>query len=310
MNRSWAVSGIVCLVAPLLTACAPAPLRVMSFNVRYANPDDGQNGWEHRRAAVVDVIRTFDPDLLGLQEPLLGQVNELRAALPEYEMVGVGREDGAERGEFVPLFYRKTRFERVNQGHFWLSPQPERIGSVGWDAALPRLVTWVELRDRAAPPQRIRVANTHFDHQGQIARQEAARLLRALAAQHAGEPFLLIGDFNSALDSEPYRILTGPAPDGAALSDAFERASAADVAGGTYHAFSGQPTEGRIDWILCNGRLSALDARTVRTNAAGHYPSDHFPVTATLRYFSGTVRTADPTGQAAATTRFGNTNRW
>jgi endonuclease/exonuclease/phosphatase family metal-dependent hydrolase len=267
-----------------LGGCAvPGPFRVLSFNIRYAAPEDGPNAWELRRELAIETIRHHDADVLGLQEVLASQAAELRAALPEYGFVGVGRDDGAAQGEFVPIFYRRKRFELTDSGHFWLSSQPGQPGSIGWDAALPRMATWVRLRFKDAPLTELTVVNTHFDHRGERARSESAKLIRRLAESLGGQPLVVLGDFNCPPGSEPHWILTEERSHPTALRDAWTVADSSEADAGTYHAFTGEPREGRIDWILTSRRCEVVDVSIDRTQRGGRYPSDHFPVVATLR---------------------------
>jgi endonuclease/exonuclease/phosphatase family metal-dependent hydrolase len=277
MSRTIAAClGVVC---GLSCGCSvPGPFRVMSFNIRYPAADDGPNIWELRHDLVIETIRNQNADILGLQEVLAAQAAELRAALPEYGFIGVGRDDGAEQGEFVPIFYRRQRFTLTDSGHFWLSAHPDQPGSVGWDAALPRMATWVRLQFKDAPLTEITVVNTHFDHSGERARVESAKVIRRLVESLGGQPLVVLGDFNCPPGSEPHWILTEERSHPTALRDAL---AAAD--GGTYHAFTGTAREGRIDWILIGRRCEVLAAAIDRTERNGRYPSDHFPVAATLR---------------------------
>jgi endonuclease/exonuclease/phosphatase family metal-dependent hydrolase len=267
---------------------APTPVRVMSFNIRFGTADDGDNHWKKRQEFLAETIRSFDPDLLGTQETLAFQRDYLLNQLPGYEVWAAGRDDGRDRGEMAALYYRTQRFTKLDGGHFWLSPQPAEIGSRGWDAALPRIATWVKLRDRfdsTAPP--VFFLNTHFDHRGAQARAESARLIRAkLTELGSGCRLVVTGDFNAAEGSAPYRILFGDA-DGqpAPIIDTWrtyrpERSTEE----GTFSGFKAEQTKGpRIDWIGCSRdwdvRLAGID----RTARAGRTPSDHFPVTAVLR---------------------------
>jgi endonuclease/exonuclease/phosphatase family metal-dependent hydrolase len=265
----------------LVTACSqPAPFRVMSFNIRYAAANDGPNDWNHRREMVVETILAQAPDVFGLQEPLSTQMADLRASLPDYGSVGGGRNDGVADGEFGPIFYRQQRFTLLEHGQFWLSEHPKKAGSIGWDAALPRIATWVRLRFNDAPSYEMQVVNVHLDHVGETARLESARMIRGLAGSFGSQPVLVLGDFNCDPSSEPYRVLTEDAGKGVVLYDAL--ASTTD-SGGTYHAFTGTAQGGRIDWILINRRFECLDAAVDRRTFDGRYPSDHFPVIAMLR---------------------------
>src|SRR5688572_30355099 len=155
------MAGLFLLVASALSASPAAPppaaaaradatLRVMSFNIRYGTAKDGPNHWDLRRDLLVDTIRKFDPDLLGTQETLLEQAEYLAEKFPQYDWLGVGRDDAKRKGESVAIFWRKDRFEKLDAGHFWLSETPEVPGSKSWDTALTRMTTWVKLRDKKA----------------------------------------------------------------------------------------------------------------------------------------------------------------
>ena len=133
----------------LFQFCASDPnIRVMSFNIRYNNPDDGIHAWDNRKENVVKLIRHYNPDVLGLQEALSGQISYLNDQLPDYHWIGVGRDDGETAGEYSPVFCKKDRFELIKSDYFWLSDTPEQPGSMGWDAACPRIVTWLQLYDK------------------------------------------------------------------------------------------------------------------------------------------------------------------
>lgn len=258
--------------------------RVMTFNIRFDNPDDGINRWANRKEMVASVIRFHGADLAGLQEALRPQIDDLAELLPQYAWFGVGRDDGGNRGEFSPVFYRKARFELAAQSTFWLSEQPEVPGSGGWDAALPRIVTWGKLRDRITGRE-FYLFNTHFDHAGTAARRESARLLRHKIAEIAGNaPVILTGDFNSDPAGEPYRILTGEiAAAGPALQDAYV-VSASPHHGpvATFTGFEPLPRGDRIDYIFIN-RLIQVEKHGILAERFGdRWPSDHFPVIAKM----------------------------
>ncbi len=266
---------------------APGLVRVMSFNIRYGTAKDGPNAWGHRREQVVDVIRSFAPDLLGCQEVLSFQRDELAAALDGYEVVGVGRDDGLEEGEMTPIFFRLDRFERLDSGHFWLSSTPATVGSKGWDAALPRIATWARLRDRDdAAQSEVLVLNTHFDHRGAQARLESARLVRRMVGDLGRDGRLvLMGDFNAEENSPPYEALFSDSEQGPCIVDTWRaRGPRPAEREGTFNGFDPAAVDGpRIDWIGCshdwNVRLAGID----RTVVDGRTPSDHWPVTAVLR---------------------------
>lgn len=273
--RSWSV--LLLALASLAAGCAGPgqPLAVMSFNVRYANPKDGPNAWELRRGLVFGVIRDRDPDLVGLQEALAGQMDELGAAFPGYRFLGQGR-GGGRSGEFSALMVRDARFEVQASGDFWLSPTPDEVGSRGWDAALPRMCTWAVLRERSGG-QTFLAMNTHFDHAGSEARRESAGVILARRAGHADLPVILTGDLNAGEDSPPLDVLRA-----GGLRDSFRDAHPGAANVGTFNGFRGESQGAKIDYVLVDERWTTLAAELVRDHEGGRYPSDHFAVTATL----------------------------
>ena len=290
--RAFAVGGLVAWLAVLCVAgpaAASEPVRVMSFNIRYGTADDGVNAWPKRKQFLADTITRFDPDLLGTQETLAFQRDELRGLLHRYEAAGVGRDDGREKGEMAALFYKPARFEKIAGGDFWLSPEPETVGSKGWDAALPRIATWVKLADKgdaAAAP--ILFLNTHFDHQGAEARRESAALIRRWLGTHrAGCRLVVSGDFNAGEGSPPYEALFAADDDQASpLVDTFRVAvPTRESAGpeGTFTGFDARVTGGaRIDWIGCSRDWRVAAGGIDRSERDGRTPSDHAAVTALL----------------------------
>jgi endonuclease/exonuclease/phosphatase family metal-dependent hydrolase len=263
---------------------APA-LKVMSFNIRYGTADDGENHWNKRKEFLIETIKKFDPDLLGTQETLGSQRDFLTEKLAVYGCLGIGRDDGKEQGEMMALYYRKDRFEKLDGGHFWLSETPENVGSKSWDSSLPRMVTWVKLKDLKNPAGKpVAFFNTHFDHRGSVARLESAKLIRKKISEISGEcRVVLTGDFNANADSEPYQALF--AGDDAPVVDAFRKMH--PVKGENEGTFSGFKASaaggGRIDWIGCSSGFAVEDCQIDRTEREGRTPSDHFPVWAVLK---------------------------
>jgi endonuclease/exonuclease/phosphatase family metal-dependent hydrolase len=280
------------LVLGVLLSCVgctmPAPICVMTFNIRYGSAPDGENAWSARRELVFETIRANDPDVIGLQEVLDFQARELRAALPDYELVGVGRDDGADRGEAVPVMYRRELLQLVDCGYVWLCEQTDRPGVKGWDAACPRMLTWVRLGFRRSPLNSVYVINTHFDHVGAQARLESARIVRRMTDALGGRPIIVLGDFNCGPGSPPYEVLTEDRGNLAEMRDAHVALGLDEVASGTFNAFRGQRSGRRIDWVLFNRRFEVLRSAIDRRSLRGRYPSDHFPVTATLRLLPAT----------------------
>lgn len=259
-------------------------LRVMSFNLRLATLIDLINHWGLRKELLVETVRRFDPDLLGTQEGLRSQTDYLRRQLSDYEFFGVGRNNGKRSGEMCGVFFRKSRFERTDGGHFWLSRKPEKPGSKGWGAPFPRMVTWVRLqpRDRS---QAFYLFNTHFEAFSGRARSESAKLLKQrIAAIAKGAPSIVTGDFNAGEGSDPYKTLVSTSL-GGGLTDTYRAVHPAPrkTDEGTRHGFRGSRRGQRIDWILASRQFQTLDADINHHRDGRRYPSDHFPVQATLR---------------------------
>lgn len=199
---------LIIIAAPAFSQKS-ARINVMSFNIRYDNPADGDQNWHQRKENVVRMINFYDLDIIGMQEVLVSQLNYLKDNLQGYQAVGVGREDGKEKGEFSPVFYRKDRFKELKSGTFWLSETPEKV-SKGWDAALERIASWVVLKDNITGKEFI-FMNTHFDHRGKQARIESAALLKAKATElAAGMQLILTGDFNLVPESEGIQTIVKP----------------------------------------------------------------------------------------------------
>ena len=269
------------LVASLCTA--DEAIDVMSFNVRYGTARDGANHWKNRRKMVVQTIHKHDPDLLGGQEVLDFQRDYLKQELPGYGCIGVGRDDGKNRGEMTAVFFRMERFEMLASGHFWLSPTPDKVGSRGWDAAIPRMATWVKLRDKQASDARpLLFLNTHFDHRGAEARKRSAELIvQQLKTLGAGACVVVTGDFNAAEGSKPYAALFDPRVSG--LLDTYRVFVPTPTPDeGTFTGFKTADGRARIDWVACSDHFAVVDAKIVRDKIDGRWPSDHFPVTARL----------------------------
>ena len=266
----------------LVMSCAePSPtLKVISFNICYDNPGDSEHRWDNRKERVVNLLKFYQADVFGLQEALHHQVTHVEEHFPNYRRVGVGRDDGKMKGEYSPIFYDTTKLQSIDEGTFWLSTTPEKP-SKDWDAALPRIATWVILQKKSTE-ENILVCNTHFDHRGEVARLESAKLLqKKLPALADGTPVILMGDFNSDPDSAPYQALN----DGNNLVDAYVSSELPPV--GPEKSFSGfvvtpdLPGD-RIDHIFVSPSLKVLRYAVISEEKAGSYPSDHFPVFAEI----------------------------
>ncbi|MBE0662325.1 MAG: endonuclease/exonuclease/phosphatase family protein [Bacteroidales bacterium] len=249
-------------------------LKLMTYNIRFANPADAPHTWPARNPLVINQIFELDPDIIGFQEVLHQQVLDLEKDLPTYTRIGVGRDDGKIAGEYSPLFFRTDRFSLSESGTFWLSDTPEQI-SVGWDAALPRIATWATMTDRTTQ-ELLLVINTHFDHIGKTARLNSIKLLaNFLREQRAAHKHLiLMGDLNTGPDDEPYKWLM----EQDLLSDPFYEAEHRTGPVGTYNAFNYAHQSERIDYILLDPTLKVQQYRVLMESYKGILPSDHWPV--------------------------------
>lgn len=275
----WAVS-----LPLLLGACGPEPapeLNVMSFNMRYDNPEDGENNWQYRRERVARAIETNRVDIFGAQELLVNQLNDLKKLLPAYDEVGVGREDGREAGEFNPVFYRRDRFKLLDWGTFWLSETPDSAGSKGWDGACERLATWTVLRDTVG--REIFFINTHLDHVGDMARREGVTLLLdRIAELSEGRPVVLTGDFNADPDSEVIAHVT----ESGRLHHTRDVAAECRNRKGSFSDFGSIPEAMRplIDYVFVDDGFRTLSYEVLPDWLEDGYLSDHSPVLVKLQY--------------------------
>jgi endonuclease/exonuclease/phosphatase family metal-dependent hydrolase len=277
------------LIAFLLTtlavghsACPAEPLAVISFNVRYDNPADGPDAWPYRREAVAGFLNFHGADIIGLQEPLHHQLVELDELLPGHTWFGAGRDDGRTTGEHAAIFFRTDRFRLVDGGTFWLSETPNRPGSRSWDAALPRILTWIRLEDRANE-QEFFVLNTHYDHRGQQARVESSRLVRRFIDERTdGLPVILTGDLNALPDDEVVLLLTrGERP----LRDALYFSETPHYGPlGTWNGFREVEQGRRIDYILTTPNFAVRRHAILTDRTNGRFLSDHLPVFAEVRF--------------------------
>ena len=329
----------------------------MSFNIRYGTADDGPDAWSHRKHVLFDVLSQAHADVVGLQEALHFQLEEISQQLSKYAVLGVGREDGKLKGEYGAILYRSDRFSVEENDSFWLSGLPNIPNSMTWGNVCTRICTWARLRDKRTGVSFL-LYNTHLDHQGVLSRELGVRLIvsRMKQTMRDQEAVLLTGDFNvDETDAVVHFLvntrsnLTQPeppyqkpevclmAPYGGyscgtvhnvmtrmdrqdrtrlVFLDTFRHAhplapQCDEKCGGpspspspscpqpslplltlpaglkeaTYHAFSGRVDGGPIDFILLANQpaASVLDSHIVRFHRDGRYPSDHYPITSTIR---------------------------
>jgi endonuclease/exonuclease/phosphatase family metal-dependent hydrolase len=286
MKKLILLLGITCLV--LFAGCSNRNggkiIKVMTLNLRYDNPRDSLNAWPYRASLVARFLKEEQPDLLGMQEVLSNQFDYLDSVLKEdYADVGIGRTDGAKKGEMNPVFYRKERFDMIRTITFWLSTTPDVPGSISWGSSLPRIVTWIELVGKE-DHQRFYFFNTHFAHDSDSARILSSKfLLHAVDSITDGLPFIITGDLNMLPTSTGYSILTGPYENVPLMKDSFiiseKRPYGPQF---TFNGFSEKSGQGRIDYIFVRNGMGVTDQRTIVKKEKGVYISDHWPVMASV----------------------------
>lgn len=240
--------------ALLAVAAQAQDLVVGSYNIRNSNSGDARNGngWERRCPVICDQVEWVGFDVFGLQEVKHNQLEDMLKGLPDYDYEGVGRDDGKQAGEYSPIFYKKERFKRLDGGTFWISETPEKVGVKGWDAALPRICSYVHLQDKVTK-KRFWFFNLHMDHIGVEARREGAKLIARKITEMCGkEPAFVTGDFNVDQNNEAYRTIINTG----VLSDSYEMAKKRYATTGTFNSFnSNLYTESRIDHIFATDHI-------------------------------------------------------
>lgn len=266
--------GSVCMAATIQAQ----QLNVGTFNLRYDNPHDTGNLWVNRAPVVASLIRFHEFDVLGTQEGLQNQLNDLQAALPEYAYYGIGRDDGKTSGEHSAIFYNKEKFTLLKSGDFWLSATPEKPGP-GWDAHLNRICSWVLLQDKKTK-KKCYFFNAHYDHQGMEARRESSKLiLQKIKAIAGNVPAVFTGDLNGGHQSEWYLSLA----QSGLLKDTYTQVSKPYANGGSFNGFGAAITRDEIiDHIFTTAAFKVKKWGILTDTYRGKYPSDHFPVLAVI----------------------------
>jgi endonuclease/exonuclease/phosphatase family metal-dependent hydrolase len=283
--------GIACVLVVLSLHGAAAqqraprdPLQVMTFNIRYGTAKDGENEWPLRRAMLFDVIREHDADLVGLQEALAFQIDEILAAAPGYAAIGVGRDDAARAGEFSAILFKKDRLQVADAGTFWFSDTPEVPASKSWGNSITRICTWARFIDRDG--RGFYHFNLHLDHQSQPSRERSTSLLRQRVAARAfpADPVIVTGDFNVGERNPALATLVSKSDASAPFVDTYRVRYPDETVVGTFNGFKMSNTGGeKIDYVLVQPGTEVQSAAIVRTSRNDRYPSDHFPVVARVR---------------------------
>jgi len=250
------------------------PIKVMSYNIRLDVASDGVNQWSNRKEKLPALIAKYDPDLVGLQEVIHHQLIDILKALPQYGYIGVGRDDGKEKGEFSAILYKKDKFTVNSNKTTWLSETPDVPGSKSWDAAITRVLTRGEFTEKKSG-KKFLYYNTHFDHIGKEARKHSAELiLKAIKEENKNNlPVIVTGDFNSQPTEDPYKVIS------ASLKDSRENSTQ-----GTFCTFSvNGPACTTIDYIFYL-KAKSSNYQVITDNDGTYYPSDHLPVMASRSF--------------------------
>lgn len=253
-------------------------LRVMTFNVRYPNPEDGENRWENRKELLVKAIQARQPDLIGTQELYFEQAQYIIQMLPQYRWFGISRR-GDHTDEHMGVFFLPDRLELLGSGNFWLSETPDRPGSMSWGINLLRMVTWGKFLLKPSGTV-FYFLNTHLPHRpfDDRARLQCTRvILEFIQKLPVDVPVVLVGDFNEPAGGSVHALLSRHFRDTWIVADGVS--GPAD----TFHGFAGKPQPGRIDWILFRAPWHVQETETMTFRKDNRYPSDHFPVVATFQ---------------------------
>ena len=269
---------ILFFISPLLLF-AQQEIKVMSYNIRLDVASDGENRWDARKEKVAGLMNYYETDFIGGQEVTHSQLVYLTENLIGYSYIGVGRDDGKQKGEYSCIFYKKDKFEMIEQSTFWLSPTPDSI-SKGWDAAIVRVCTYGLFKNKKTK-QLFWVFNTHFDHVGKTARLESAKLIveKIKELNKKNYPVIVTGDFNSKPNEPPAEYMLANMQN--------TRSIAKQVYGpaDTWNGFKfNQKLDGCIDYIFVadNEKVSVSKFATLTDSYDMKYPSDHLPILATI----------------------------
>lgn len=280
--KKWVL--FICLFSSFLAFSQQADIQVVSYNIRLATDSDGENAWKYRKEKLNAFLREMQPDVFGLQEVLHEQLECIAENFPQFQYVGLARDDGKTLGEYSPVFYNKSKYSVLQSGTFWLSQTPEIAGSRGWDAACNRVVSYVGLHDLTTG-KNFYVFNTHFDHMGELARKNSSLLLlKAVDSIAKNTPCIITGDFNSNQQSEPYKILTDPSNP----KHFFDSRLIAEKIEGVDYSYTGFKVNGiqpeLIDYIFIKGALKVKSFTIDNRNDGINYPSDHLPLKGIIQF--------------------------
>lgn len=270
---------ITLLLLMVTTGTMAQSFNVITYNIRLNTSSDGINAWPNRKEMVTALLRFHEAAIFGLQEAKHEQILDLEERMPHFGRLGSGRDDGQTGGEYSPVFYDRGRFKLLESGQFWLSETPE-FPSKGWDAALPRIVTWGKFKVIGSS-RKFFFFNTHFDHVGKVARANSSRLiLEKIAALNPSHlPVIVTGDFNLTPESEPISLIMEKLRDSYVIS-----ASPPYGPVGTFNSFRrDHPLDQRIDYIFVNDKVKVEKYGVLTDGWDNRWPSDHQPVLVRIR---------------------------
>jgi endonuclease/exonuclease/phosphatase family metal-dependent hydrolase len=270
----------IVLVVISLTAQAQS-IKVMTYNIRYDNKNDGDNIWNNRKAKVAKIIEFYAPAVFGTQEGLVHQLDYLDESLKSYKYIGVGRDDGKKKGEFSAIFYNSTDYDIVENSDFWLSETPEKV-SVGWDASMERICSYALFKHKKSG-KTFWVFNAHFDHRGVEARKQSAQLILDMIDKKTSNmklPVVLMGDLNLGPEEEPIKIISSKMDDARLVSETEPYGPP-----GTFNRFDKDfIMNRRIDYIFTKNFKVKKYAQIADRLDNNNYPSDHIPVLTELAF--------------------------
>lgn len=268
------------LTATIMTSESRFPadsIQVMSFNIRFGTADDGEDRWELRRPKTLSALKARRPDIIGLQEALDFQIDEICEALSGYRSVGVGRDDGRSKGEYSAIVYDGKRFLAKRADTFWLSETPSIPNSKHWGNGITRICSWAYFEELKTG-RHFYVFNMHLDHVSQPSREKGiALILRRIRERGTDDPVLITGDLNVG-ESNPViqQIRDG------GFTDTFRALHPDEKSVGTFTGF-GEPGVDKIDYVFADSGWTIEKSEIVRDKVDGRWISDHFPVVAWLR---------------------------
>ena len=279
---------IILLLSILLTQITASAFEVdaLTFNIRFDNANDGGNAWPKRKAMVGEWVKSESPDVIGLQEALRHQIDDIKKVATAYSEYGVGRDDGKSKGEHCTVLYLKDRFklDKKDCGTFWFSDTPEKIASKSWGNEIPRICTWVRLIEKKTN-KGFYVYNVHYDHRSQPSRLGASKLIieKISKRKQSNEPIILMGDFNAAENNPAIKIFK---EEPLKLLDTFRVVKPDEEMVKTFHGFrGGSYPGGKIDHVFILPSTAKISsASIVRFNKNKRYLSDHYPVRAKLGF--------------------------